>query len=65
MSLDWSDLLAAVALVLVIEGLPPFANPSGVKRGLARLLQVGDRELRYAGLGTMIVGILILFAIRS
>jgi uncharacterized protein YjeT (DUF2065 family) len=63
-SLNLSDLLAALGLFLVFEGIAPFINPGGVKRGLARLLEVGDRELRIAGLGSMLVGVLILFLVR-
>jgi uncharacterized protein len=59
-----SDLIAAVALFLVLEGMAPFLNPRGMKRALARLLDVGDRELRIAGLGSMLVGLGILFLIR-
>jgi uncharacterized protein YjeT (DUF2065 family) len=59
-----SDLLAAFGLFLVFEGIAPFLNPRGVKRALARLLEVGDRELRIAGLGSMLVGVLILFVAR-
>lgn len=59
-----SDLLAAFGLFLVFEGIAPFVNPRGVKRALARLLEVGDRELRIAGLGSMLVGVLILFLAR-
>ena len=64
MSLNLSDLLAALGLFLVLEGIAPFLNPQGVKRAFARLLQVHDRELRYAGLGSMLVGVIILFLVR-
>ena len=60
----FSDLAAAVALLLVFEGIMPFLNPSGLKKALARLTEVGDRELRIAGLGSMLVGVLILFLVR-
>jgi uncharacterized protein len=64
MPLNLSDLLAALGLFLVLEGMAPFINPQGVKRVFARLLQVRDRELRIAGLGSMLVGIIILFLVR-
>jgi uncharacterized protein YjeT (DUF2065 family) len=63
-SVNLSDLLAALGLFLVLEGIAPFLNPSGVKRVLARLLEVQDRELRIAGLGSMLVGVIILFWAR-
>ena len=64
MSVQWSDLFAAIALFLVLEGITPFLNPRGMKRALARLLEVGDRELRIAGLGSMLVGLAILYLVR-
>ncbi len=64
MALNFSDLLAALGLFLVLEGIGPFLNPQGVKRALARLLQVPDRELRVAGLGSMLVGVVILYLVR-
>ena len=64
MSLNLTDLLAALGLFLVLEGIAPFLNPQGVKRAFAKLLQVQDRELRIAGLGSMLVGIIILFLVR-
>ena len=65
MPLNFSDLLAALGLFLVLEGIAPFLNPQGVKRAFARLLQIHDRELRYAGLGSMLVGVIILFLVRG
>jgi uncharacterized protein len=61
---NFTDLLAALGLFLVLEGIAPFLNPQGLKRALTRLLQVQDRELRIAGLGSMLVGVVILFVVR-
>ena len=62
--MNFSDFLAALGLFLVLEGIAPFVNPQGLKRALAKLLQVPDRELRIAGLGSMLVGVVILFVAR-
>jgi uncharacterized protein len=62
--LNLADLLAALGLFLVLEGIAPFLNPAGLKRALARLAQVGERELRIAGLGSMLVGIVVIFWAR-
>ena len=59
-----ADLLAAFGLFLVFEGIAPFLHPQGVKRAFARLLEVRDRELRIAGLGSMLVGVVVLFLAR-
>ena len=64
MTFHLSDLLAAVALFFVVEGIIPFLNPGGMKRALEKLLTLGERELRIAGLGSMLVGVAILFLVR-
>jgi uncharacterized protein YjeT (DUF2065 family) len=63
-SLNFTDLLAALALFFVFEGIAPFLHPRGVKRVFTRLLDATDRELRIAGLGSMLVGVVILFLVR-
>jgi uncharacterized protein YjeT (DUF2065 family) len=63
--LDWSDLLAALAIVCIIEGVMPFINPSGMKRLLAKLAALEERELRLGGLFSMLIGLAILFLVRS
>ena len=62
--MNFPDLAAAFGLFLVFEGIAPFVNPQGVKRALARLIEVRDRELRIAGLGSMLAGVIILFLSR-
>ena len=62
--MNLTDLLAALGLFLVLEGIAPFLHPQGVKRAFARLLEIRDRELRIAGLGSMLVGVIILFLVR-
>ena len=61
MSFNYSRLVAALALVLVLEGILPFASPAALKRMLARMQSLGDRELRIAGLSSMLVGVALLF----
>ena len=63
--MDWSDLWAACALYLVLEGLMPFANPGGMKRALARLSQLDERALRIAGLLSMVAGATLLYFVRG
>jgi uncharacterized protein len=62
--LNLADLMAALGLFLVLEGIAPFANPAGLKRALARLAEAGERELRIAVLGSMLLGIVIIFWVR-
>jgi uncharacterized protein len=64
MSIDWSDLLAAVALVLVIEGMVPFLNPQSLRRMLETVSQLDDRTLRITGLVSMLAGVAMLYMVR-
>lgn len=61
----WADLLAGFAFYLILEGLLPFATPQGWRRGLAALAQLEDRQLRTTGLVVVVVGLLLLFAVRA
>lgn len=61
----WSDLLAGLAFYLIIEGLFPFAVPQAWRRGLAALAHLQDNRLRSFGLGVVIAGLVLLFAVRG
>jgi uncharacterized protein YjeT (DUF2065 family) len=63
--LDWTDLLAALAIVCIIEGIMPFINPSAMKRLLARMASMEERDMRIAGLVSMLAGLAILYVVRS
>lgn len=62
--MNWADLLSAFALVLVIEGLWPFLSPQGFKQRMAQILEVPESALRYLGLGSMLLGLLVLYLVR-
>ena len=62
--MDWTDLLTAIALVLIIEGLMPFFSPKGWKEVLVKILQMEEKQLRFIGLTSMVIGILILNWVR-
>jgi hypothetical protein len=62
---DWTDLWAAFALYLVLEGVMTFLNPSAMKRMLAQLSQFDDRTLRIGGLLSMIAGVVLLAIVRG
>lgn len=61
----WSDLLAACALYLVLEGILPFLNPQAMKRAMQTFSALEDRQLRVAGLASMAVGALLLYWVRT
>ena len=53
-------LLGALALMLVLEGLLPFLSPSAWRRMFERAIQLSDGQLRFIGLSSMLVGLLLL-----
>lgn len=59
-----TELLTALALVLVIEGLMPFVSPGGFRSMMARMLALADRQLRLAGLASMAAGVIVLYLVR-
>ena len=63
--MNWSDLFAALALYLVLEGIMPFLNPQGVKRLMQALASLEDRRLRVMGLVSMCGGLALLHFVRS
>lgn len=60
----FNDLLAALALLLVVEGILPFLNPQALRRTLQTLGQMDDRNLRIMGLVSMLSGLLLLYVVR-
>ncbi|MGI9273594.1 MAG: DUF2065 domain-containing protein [Endozoicomonas sp.] len=57
----WQQLLVAFSLMLVLEGIVPFLYPQRWRRLVSRLSEIDDRQLRMAGLGSMILGVLLLY----
>jgi len=57
-----SDLLwPALALVLVIEGLMPLLAPRGWRRTFERILALSDGQLRFFGLCSVALGLMVLW----
>lgn len=63
-SIMWHDLLVAVALLLVIEGVMPFLAPNAMRRMLLEVAGQNNRSLRIAGLLSMIGGVGLLYLIN-
>ncbi|PQA75774.1 DUF2065 domain-containing protein [Rhodoferax sp. TS-BS-61-7] len=54
-------LWVALALVLVVEGLFPFLSPTGWRRMFTQLLQLNDGQIRFFGLASILVGLLLIW----
>jgi hypothetical protein len=57
-------LLSGFALMLVFEGLLPFASPPGWRAMLQRVLRLNDGQIRLMGLVSMLVGLGLLLVLR-
>jgi uncharacterized protein YjeT (DUF2065 family) len=60
----WENLLAALGLLLVLEGILPFLSPTRLRQTLLELARLPDRILRAFGLGSMLLGLLLLYFLR-
>lgn len=53
-------LLGALAVMLIIEGLLPFLSPGTWRSVFERATQMSDGQIRFIGLSSMVVGLLLL-----
>lgn len=53
--------LLGFAMMLVIEGLMPFLFPEQWRETFRRLLAMSDGQLRFIGLTSMLVGLMLLY----
>lgn len=60
-----SDLIVALGLVLVIEGIIYGGLPHLAKRLAAEVLTIPDSTLRIAGIGAALLGLVIVWAVRG
>jgi uncharacterized protein YjeT (DUF2065 family) len=59
-----NTLLMAFALMLIIEGLLPFLAPSLWRETFRRITEFSDGQIRFFGLSSMLVGLLLLYFSR-
>jgi len=55
-----NTLLLAFALMLVVEGLLPFIAPKAWRDTFIRLVQLSDGQIRFIGLTSMLIGLILL-----
>lgn len=60
----WRDLWVASALMLVLEGIIPFLNPSSTRQALLMVAEMDDKILRIVGFACMVVGAVLLYAFQ-
>jgi len=59
------SLLAALALVLVIEGLLPFLAPRLWRESFRKLVELTDGQLRFIGIVSIAIGLIGFWLIRN
>ena len=57
-------LMLAFALMLVFEGIMPFVAPSAWRETFARLVRFSDGQIRFVGLTSMLVGLVLLMIFK-
>ena len=57
--------LMALALMLILEGVLPFIAPNLWRDTFRKITQMNDGQIRFVGLSSMIVGLLMLWWVNS
>jgi len=60
-----ATLLMALAQLLILEGVLPFLAPNLWRETFRKLTQMNDGQIRFIGLSSMVVGVLLLWWARS
>ena len=56
-------LVAAFALMLVIEGILPLVAPRFWRETFRKFIELNDGQLRFAGLASMVAGLVLLLLV--
>ncbi|GAA0397512.1 hypothetical protein GCM10009133_03180 [Cocleimonas flava] len=59
--MNWHDLLNAIALLLILEGLLPFIKPESIKKIYHTMSQTPESSLRMIGLASIVAGLVLLY----
>ena len=59
--MDWHDLLNALALLLILEGLLPFVSPDSIKKLYKTMVETPESSLRMMGLASIVAGLVLLY----
>lgn len=63
--MNWVDLGAAIALLLILEGLFPFLSPDSWKKFVLAMAQEQSKKIRIIGLVMVMLGLALLSIIRA
>ncbi len=65
MTLAWDDLLTALGLVLVLEGIVLSLFPNALRHAMALAMKLPNFSLRWVGLIALIVGFVVIWLVRG
>lgn len=60
-----SDFIAALGLVLVIEGVMFAAFPGAARRAMAMMLETPEPSLRTVGIVSALIGVVVVWLVRG
>jgi len=60
-----ADLIVALGLVFVIEGLLFAVNPAAAKNAMAHVMETADGPLRLVGIVAAVVGVVLVWLVRG
>jgi uncharacterized protein YjeT (DUF2065 family) len=60
-----SDFFVALGLVFVLEGLLFAAFPDWTRRAMASVMEAPNAALRFVGIGSAVLGVLLIWAVRG
>jgi len=60
----FADFLIGVGVLLVIEGLMFAASPTWMRKAMKSAIATPDNLLRAVGIGSAVIGLLVIWAIR-
>ena len=63
-SIAFADLLIGLGILFVLEGLLFAAIPTWVKRAMKSALATPDHVLRAVGIGSAVVGLILIWVVR-
>jgi uncharacterized protein YjeT (DUF2065 family) len=61
----WQNIVIALALVMVVEGVLPFLSPKAWRKMVVSVAQQSDRSMRIMGLISMLVGVITLYWVNG
>ncbi|MBD3670578.1 MAG: DUF2065 domain-containing protein [Gammaproteobacteria bacterium] len=61
----WQDLLVALALAMILEGLLPFLSPRNYRQMVEMLARSSDSMIRRTGFILMFAGVLLVYLLKS